>query len=256
MNNVNNQQLTQYLNELLMIDQYQDYAPNGLQVEGQETISKVVTGVTACQKLLDEAVERNADAILVHHGYFWKGESAQVIGMKYKRLKTLLENDINLLAYHLPLDGHIEYGNNRCLARRLDLTFQKEWPVKPGANIVMLGENNTPVCPAELGERIYQSLNRRPLIVGPDDQRLIRQVAWCTGAGQDFLPEVASQHDIDAFITGEVSERTTHIARELGVHFYSAGHHATERDGIRVLGEHIAQYFNIDVEFIDIANPV
>lgn len=256
MSYVTNQELTDYVNQLLMIDQYQDYAPNGLQVEGKNTIHKIVTGVTACQKLLDEAIKHQADAVMVHHGYFWKGEPAEMISMKYQRLSKLIKHDINLLAYHLPLDGHITYGNNICLAQRLDLTFQKEHPVKPGANIVMLGNNNSPVSPVEFGKRISQALNRTPLRVGSDDQRLIEKVAWCTGAGQDFLADVAYQNAIDAFITGEINERTTHIARELDVHFYSAGHHATERDGIRVLGDHIADKFNIDVEFIDIDNPV
>lgn len=256
MNQLSQSQLTHYLNELLAIDDYQDYAPNGLQVQGRSTINKIVTGVTACQALLDEAIDRQADAVLVHHGYFWKGEPAQVTDMKYQRLAKLLKHDINLLAYHLPLDGHRQYGNNICLAQRLDLTFEHEHPVKPGANIVMVGDNNTPTTPVEFGERISEALNRSTLRVGPENQNLIRRIAWCTGAGQDFLPEVACQNSIDAFITGEVNERTTHIARELGVHFYAAGHHATERDGIRVLGEHIADHFNINVEFVDIDNPV
>lgn len=256
MSQLSHHQLAQYLNELLAINSYQDYAPNGLQVEGKSTINKIVTGVTACQALLDEAVTRQADAVLVHHGYFWKGEPAPVTDMKCMRLATLLKHDINLFAYHLPLDGHRQYGNNICLAQRLDLTFEHEHPVKPGANIVMVGGNNTPTTPVDFAERISDNLSRSILHVGPDNQRLIRRVAWCTGAGQDFLPEVACQQSIDAFITGEINERTTHIARELGVHFYAAGHHATERDGIHMLGKHLAHHFKVDVEFVDIDNPV
>lgn len=257
MSHVSNQQLSQYINELLMIDQYQDYAPNGLQVEGSQSIRKIVTGVTASQELLEAAVKRGADAVLVHHGYFWKGEPEIITGMKYRRIATLMQHNMNLLAYHLPLDGHIKLGNNIGLAKRLDLKFKYEMPVKPGANIVMIGDNNSPVTAVQLGERIQQALGRQPLMLGPQASHgLVKKVAWCTGAGQDFLPQVCHYADIDAFITGEVSERTTHIARELGVYFYAAGHHATEKDGIKVLGEHIAHHFKVDVEFVDIDNPV
>ena len=218
-----NTELEQLINEKLNSAAISDYAPNGLQVEGKETVQKIVTGVTASQALLDEAVRLGADAVIVHHGYFWKGESPVIRGMKRNRLKTLLANDINLYGWHLPLDAHPELGNNAQLA-------------------------------ALLASWIEARLGRKPLWCGDTGPEVVQRVAWCTGGGQSFI-DSAARFGVDAFITGEVSEQTIHSAREQGLHFYAAGHHATERGGIRALSEWLNENTDLDVTFIDIPNP-
>lgn len=246
---MNNLALEQHLNQLLNVGEFHDCAPNGLQVEGKAEIQRVVTGVTACQALLDAALEKRADAILVHHGYFWKKDATTIRGMQRNRLKTLLSNDINLYGYHLPLDAHPELGNNAQLAKRLQIT--------PQGNIAPLlpfGEFSTPLSAADVIVRIEDHLQHSVLHSGDNAPSKIRRIAWCTGGGQSFI-EQAAVFGVDAFITGEVSEKTIHIAREMGIHFFAAGHHATERDGIRVLGEWLAQHHGLDVTFIDIDNP-
>ncbi|MCY7296382.1 Nif3-like dinuclear metal center hexameric protein [Alteromonas sp. a30] len=249
-----NKKLLSYLDELLIPWQFKDYCPNGLQVEGKSQVQKVVTGVTASQALIDAAIDINADAILVHHGYFWKGESAVVTGMKRNRLKALLENDINLYAYHLPLDAHPEFGNNAQLAKLLGI--QGNEPLERGnANsVVRHGRILNGISLSDFSHRVEQQLHRKPLVEasGPD---VIHSVAWCTGGGQSYI-ELAASNNIDLFITGEASEQTIHTAREMGIHFISAGHHATERYGAKALGEHLAAELELEVHFIDIPNPV
>ncbi|MDB6373437.1 type 2 GTP cyclohydrolase I [Photorhabdus bodei] len=242
--------LENVINRELKIDEFQDYAPNGLQVEGRAHIQRVVTGVTACQALLDEAVRHQADAIIVHHGYFWKNESAVIRGMKRNRLKTLLCNDINLYGYHLPLDAHPSLGNNAQLARLINAKVVGL--IEP---FVPHGEFEQPITPVELAARIEQALGRQALHIGDNAPAEIRTLAWCTGGGQSFIQQ-AAEFGVDAFITGEVSEQTVHIAREMGLHFYAAGHHATERYGVKALGEWLASHYGLDVTFIDIPNPV
>lgn len=242
--------LVALLNNTLNVSAFQDFSPNGLQVEGRKEIQKIVTGVTASQLLLDEAVKQNADAILVHHGYFWKGESPVITGIKQKRLKTLLTHDINLLAYHLPLDAHPELGNNAQLARLLNIEPIQQDPTA----IVWEGQFNTPITGVELRERIENTLQHAVLHSSYQAPALIKRVAWCSGGGQSFIEE-AAKRGVDAFISGEVSEKTIHIAREYGLHFYAAGHHATERYGIKALGEWLAKNYALDVMFIDIDNP-
>lgn len=252
---MNNLQLEKLLNEKLSPQLIKDYSPNGLQVEGAAEINVVVTGVTASQALIDKAVELNADALLVHHGYFWKGEPEPIRGMKGKRIRTLIKNDINLLGYHLPLDIHPELGNNAELARLLDIEVQGGLEGHP-QSVAMFGRFKLPLTGAQLAERINQALNRAPLHIAPDNaDKLIETVGWCTGGGQDYI-ELAAQHGLDAFISGEVSERTTYSARELDIHYFAAGHHATERYGIKALGEWLAAKHRLDVTFIDIDNPV
>jgi dinuclear metal center YbgI/SA1388 family protein len=252
---MNNLQLEKILNEKLTPQLIKDYAPNGLQVEGVDQIRKVVTGVTASQALIDRAVELNADALLVHHGYFWKGEPEPIRGMKGKRIRTLIKNDINLLGYHLPLDIHPELGNNAELARLLDIDVEGGLEGHP-QSVAMHGRLKSPLTGAEFADRINRVLNRKPLHIAPDyADKVIETVGWCTGGGQDFI-ELAVQHGLDAFISGEISERTTYSAREQGIHYFAAGHHATERYGIKALGEWLAQEHGLDVEFIDIDNPV
>ncbi|WP_413734687.1 type 2 GTP cyclohydrolase I [Sodalis sp. RH21] len=244
-----NIELEQLINELLNTTAFQDYAPNGLQVEGRGDVRRIVTGVTACQALLDAAVAHGADAVLAHHGYFWKNESPVVTGMKQRRLKTLLNNDINLYAWHLPLDAHPTLGNNAQLAAVLDITVKGQLdPLLPW------GELSPAVSPQELQRRLEMRLEREVLHCGDNAPAQISRLAWCSGGGQGFI-EQAARAGVDAFITGEVSEQTIHIAREMGLHFYAAGHHATERGGIKALGEWLARHHGLDVTFIDIANP-
>lgn len=241
-----------YLAKLLNIDAIHDYCPNGLQVEGRDDIRKIVTGVTACQSLLDQALNAGADAVLVHHGYFWKGESSVITGLKKRRLSTLIKHDMNLFAYHLPLDIHLELGNNQQLAKKLQFNVIDQVHID-GLPLLWRGELSTPVSGSEFNAKIANVLERKPLHIVAD--RHISQIAWCTGAAQDFI-EHAVALNVDAYLTGEVSERTVHTAREYDIHFFAAGHHATERYGIQALGDHLAQRFDLEHEFIDIENPV
>jgi len=245
-----NTELEQRVNQLLNTADFKDYAPNGLQVEGRSEIKKVITGVTACQALLDEAVRLKADAVLVHHGYFWKSEAPAIKGMKRQRLKTLLANDINLFGWHLPLDGHPEIGNNAQLAKLFGIEVKGEI-----ALLLPWGELKEPVSGDVFAQRISAALGREPLHCGDNAPALIRRVAWCSGGGQGYIDQAAA-FGVDAFISGEASEQTIHSAREQGLHFFAAGHHATERDGIKALGEWLAREHGLDVTFIDINNPV
>ncbi|WP_038177176.1 MULTISPECIES: Nif3-like dinuclear metal center hexameric protein [Vibrio] len=248
-------QLEKILNEKLSPQLIKDYAPNGLQVEGKPTIKRIVTGVTASQALIDKAVELNADALLVHHGYFWKGEPEPIRGMKGQRIRTLIKNDLNLFGYHLPLDIHPQLGNNAQLARLLDIQVEGGLEGHP-QSVAMYGRLDKPITGAELSAKINRVLNRAPLHIAPDNaDKLIETVGWCTGGGQDYI-ELAVKHGLDAFISGEISERTTYSAREQAIHYFAAGHHATERYGVKALGEWLASEHGLEVEFIDIDNPV
>lgn len=252
MSEINHLQLEKVLNELLNSQTIQDYAPNGLQVEGKKNIRKIVTGVTACQALLDYAVAQQADAVIVHHGYFWKNESPLLRGMKGQRIKTLMQHNINLYAYHLPLDLHPELGNNAQLAQRLSIVDLE--PLEDRSlSIPVYGRLTTPILASELQQKLTQLLHRSPLHCG-DPQQLISTVAICTGGGQDYI-DLAAEKNIDAFISGEISERTTHSAREQNIHYFSAGHHATERFGIQALGKWLKQQYQLDVEYKEIDNP-
>ena len=252
---MNNIQLESVLNELLSPHQIKDYCPNGLQVEGKPEVKKIITGVTASQELIDRAIEEQADALLVHHGYFWKGEPAEIRGMKYRRIKALIENGINLFAYHLPLDVHPTLGNNAKLAELLDIEVLGGLEEGNPNSVAIYGQLAQPLTGEELAARLSITLHREPLHIGDNAPKEIKTLGWCTGGGQDFI-ELAANKGLDAFISGEISERTVHISRELGIHYYSAGHHATERYGIKALGEYLSEKHNFDVIFIDIDNPV
>ncbi|MGE6107357.1 Nif3-like dinuclear metal center hexameric protein [Aeromonas sobria] len=252
---IRRQKLTNLLNTLLEPHAIKDYCPNGLQVEGRDEIRKIVTGVTASQALLDAAVAQGADAILVHHGYFWKGESEVITGMKQRRLKTLLSHDINLFAYHLPLDVHPELGNNAQLARLLDIQVRRGLEPWDKKSVAMVGKLAEPMSGEALAARIGERLGRTPLHCGESGPALIETVAWCTGGGQSYIT-LAAEQGIDAFISGEASEQTIHTAREMGMHFFAAGHHATERYGVKALGEWLAAEHGLEVIFVDIDNPV
>ncbi len=237
------------LDRWLTPENYQDYCPNGLQVEGRDDIRRIVSGVTASRALIDAAVAARADMILVHHGYFWKGEPQPITGMKKDRIKALLSHEISLVAYHLPLDDHPEYGNNRQLAAVLGI----ENP-RPLSGLLWQGELAAPLSAPAFAEHLADRLDRRPLHVGEGPGR-IQKIAWCTGAAQGFLP-MAVEAGVDAYISGEASEPTTHTARECGIHYYGAGHHATERYGVQALGQALAAEFGIEHRFIDCDNPV
>lgn len=250
---MNNLELEQLINQKLNSANISDYAPNGLQIEGKSNVQKIITGVTASQALIDYAVAQQADAILVHHGYFWKNENPCIRGMKGKRIKTLLQNDINMYGYHLPLDTHAELGNNTQLAKLLGIENLR--PLENGSfSIPVYGDLVETVSGEELAQCIEKALGRKPLFCGENAPHLIRTVGICTGGGQGYI-DLAATKGLDAFITGEVSEQTIHSAREQGIHFFAAGHHATERYGIKALGEWLAQEYGFEVEFKDIDNP-
>ena len=243
--------LNNYLNTLLQPERFSDYCSNGLQVEGKQEINKIVTGVTASMALLQAARRANADAILVHHGYFWRGEALPITGIKKHRIQFLLQHDINLFAYHLPLDAHAELGNNVMLAKRLGLQITGRAGEK---EMLLLAELKSPQPLQSLVNLIETKLNRKPQVIG-DLNKPIQKIALCTGAAQGYI-EQAVAAGVDAYISGEISEQTVHVAIESGVSYISAGHHATERYGIQALGEHLAHKFDLQHEFIDIDNPV
>ncbi|MBF0658891.1 Nif3-like dinuclear metal center hexameric protein [Psychrobacter sp. NG25] len=254
--------LTQFCDDYLSANAFKDYAPNGLQVDGGRPIQRIVTGVTACEALIDAAIADNADAIMVHHGYFWKGEPATITGMKGRRIRKLMQHGISMIGYHLPLDAHPIVGNNAMLAEILDLTITG--PLYP-AESHPVGNITTciPQSADDLITKIAQALGRTPLHIAAEyhkdsssktSNRLIERVGICTGGAQDMI-EQAALMGCDAFISGEISERTTHIARELGIDYFACGHHATERGGIQALGKVVSQEFGVPVTFIDIDNP-
>lgn len=247
-------EIEKYTNAYLKIRQYKDYCPNGLQVEGKREVSKIVCGVTACLDLIDAAIAENADALLVHHGYFWRGESPAIVGMKAQRIHRLLDSGISLLAYHLPLDAHLEVGNNVQLAQVLGMTFEGILDEDSPRPIAIRCSLDKAFTAEALADHIGKALHRQPLLIGKRDAS-IQTVGLCTGAAQDYI-EHAVRYGLDAFVSGEVSERTTHIAREEGICYYAAGHHATERYGVQALAQHLSQKFGLESQFIDIENPV
>lgn len=230
-----------------------DYCPNGLQVEGRPQVRRIVSGVTASQALVDAAVAAEADVLLVHHGYFWKGENPCVTGMKQRRLKTLLAHDISLLAYHLPLDLHPEVGNNVQLARQLQITV--EGPLEPGnpRSVGLVGSLAEPLSAVDFARRVARVLGREPLLV--EGTELVRRVGWCTGGGQGYIDQAIAA-GVDLYLSGEASEQTFHSARENGISFIAAGHHATERYGVQALGEYLARRFALEHLYIDCPNPI
>lgn len=241
------------LDNYLQIQDFKDYCPNGLQVEGKSQIKKIVTGVTASQALIEKALASKADALLVHHGYFWKGEAQPLVGMKGKRVATLMRNDISLIAYHLPLDAHPKLGNNQQLAEVMG------WKVtgvmdSPSWPLGLVGELVEPLAAKDFSEQLTKTLGQQPLHLA-GHERQIKTLAWCTGSAEGGIYR-AAELGVDAYISGEVSEQTLHAAQELGIDYFAAGHHATERYGVKALGEWIASKWQVDCEFIDLPNPV
>jgi dinuclear metal center YbgI/SA1388 family protein len=247
-------ELVRYSDQYLDAASFRDYCPNGLQVEGRGEVRRLVSGVTASLALIEAAIEADADALLVHHGYFWKGEDARVTGMKQRRLSMLLRHDISLLAYHLPLDAHETVGNNAQLARHLGLTVQGRSGEPGGPQLLFLGAPETPLTAVAFGAHIENRLGRRPQHI-PGSATRIERLAWCTGAAQGYIEQAVAQ-GVDAFMSGEISEPTVHVARECGIHYFAAGHHATERYGVQALGAHLAERFGLEHRFIEIENPV
>ncbi|ERL54763.1 Nif3-like dinuclear metal center hexameric protein [Psychrobacter aquaticus] len=259
------QELTQFCDDYLSAGAFKDYAPNGLQVDGGRAVQRIITGVTACEALIDAAIAANADTIMVHHGYFWKGEPAPITGMKGRRIRKLMQHGISMIGYHLPLDAHPVVGNNAKLAEMLDMNITGAlYPSEshPVGNISTCIPQNADSLIAQITKALgrtplhisanYAHVNSNAITKGND--KLIERVGICTGGAQDMI-EQAAVMGCDAFISGEISERTTHIARELGIDYFACGHHATERGGIQALGDIIAQQFGLPVTFIDIDNP-
>ena len=243
--------LDDYLADFLQVHDFRDYCPNGLQVEGRVEIKRIVTGVTASAALIEAAVADGADALIVHHGYFWRGEDARITGMRRRRIGLLFEHELNLFAYHLPLDAHPEIGNNAALARQLGVTQTQRFGEQDIAALGTLADGSTV---ASFTQTISEKLGRAPLVIG-DASRPLRRIAWCTGGAQGLF-EQAIALGVDAYISGEISEQTVHLARESGVAYIAAGHHATERYGVQALGAHLAQRFGLEHQFIEIENPV
>jgi len=247
---IHRDELSTQLQALLEADRFRDYGPNGLQVEGRPEIHKLVSGVTASLALIEAAAEAEADAILVHHGLFWRGQDGRVTGWMKRRLQLLLAHEINLYAYHLPLDAHPEWGNNAQLGLKLKLTVDGRFGDQ---DLGFLGVPAQPLTVAALTALLQYRLGRAPVVV-EGDGRPIRRVAWCTGGAQGYF-EAAIAAGADAFLTGEISEPQAHYARETGVAYFACGHHATERFGAAALGAAVAERFALDHQFIDIDNP-
>ncbi|MFH1603315.1 MAG: Nif3-like dinuclear metal center hexameric protein [Pseudomonadota bacterium] len=245
------EELNRYLDGLLEVSRFRDYCPNGLQVEGRGEIRRIVSGVTASLDLLEAALVKGADAVLVHHGYFWKGEDPCLTGARRARIALLIEHKLNLFAYHLPLDAHAEFGNNAQLGRRLGLIETGRFADQ---EIGMRGTLQTPLRLDAFALRVRDRLGREPLVIG-DPAMQVREIAWCTGGAQGYFEE-AIKLGPDAYICGEISEQHVHLARESGVAFIAAGHHATEKYGVQALGEHLAAGLGLEHHYIDVPNPV
>ncbi len=244
-------ELARYLDQLLDVSRVRDYCPNGLQVEGRETVGKLICGVTASMAMIEAAADAGADALLVHHGYFWRGEDPRLVGTRKRRIEALFAAGLNLYAYHLPLDLHPDLGNNAQLARRLGFAGEGRTGEQ---DLVWYGAVEGAPTLDDLARRIGRALGRPPLVIG-DGARTVRRAAWCTGGAQNYF-EAALPLGVDVYVTGEISEQHVHLARESGVAFIAAGHHATERYGVQALGAHLSERFGLEHRYIDIDNPV
>lgn len=260
---INRQELVSYLHQYLSCDDFNDYAPNGLQVEGDDAIQLVCTAVTASTKVIEEAVRLKANALLVHHGFFWRGEKSVITGIKRQRIGALLHANMSLLAYHLPLDCHLIVGNNACLGKLFPMITEsiQSHTVNNNSHLLWSGELEEAKSVDELKTYFNKIFERIPLHLASNTDsskaqyKTIKKIAWCTGAAQDFIEE-AKALGVDAYISGEVSERTFYQAEELDIHYFACGHHATERFGIQALGVHLAEKFDLKHQFIDCNNPV
>ena len=247
-------EIIQWCNQTLKTHEFKDYAPNGLQIEGNAEVKKILCAVTASQDAIDAAIEQNADLLLVHHGYFWKGEPYPITGMRGKRIKALIQHDISLVGYHLPLDAHPTLGNNVAIAEILGLEHLEALDPSERYPIGNIGYLKTAMQPEAFKVLLTEKLGFDTIHLNAD-KNTIQKVGFCTGAAQDFISK-AAQMDCDAFISGEVSERTFYEAKELNVHYFACGHHATERYGIQRLAQAISEQFNIEYSYFELNNPI
>lgn len=248
------QDIIQWCDQTLKSPEFKDYAPNGLQIEGKTEVHKILAAVTASQDAIDAAIRENADLLLVHHGYFWKGEAYPITGMRGKRIKSLIQHDISLLAYHLPLDSHPSLGNNAAIADLLKLERIEALDPSERHPIGNIGYLNQPMPVEEFKKFVSEKL-KFDVTHLPADKNMIEKVGFCTGGAQDFIVKAAEQ-GCDAYISGEVSERTFYEAKELGVHYFACGHHATERYGVQRLGQAISEQFDIEYVYFELNNPI
>lgn len=247
-------ELDAYLKSYLNVSRFEDYAPNGLQIEGKEDIQVICTAVSASLSTISKAIEYQADALLVHHGFFWRGELPTLVGIKRSRIAALLKHDLNLFAFHLPLDCHLDIGNNACIGRLLDVQEVRSYRQGKNEDLLWSGMFRAPVTPEALTTLLTNTFHRLPMHLNAS-KPLIQRIAWCSGAAQDFIEEAASL-GVDAYLSGEVSERTYYQAKEHNIHYFACGHHATERLGVLSLGEHLKVTHGFEHHFIDEMNPI
>lgn len=250
---ISRNELIQYLDAFLDSKPVKDYCPNGLQVEGTDTVSHIVCGVTASLELIEAAAERNADVLLVHHGIIWGSRPTPITRSFHKRVKALIEANINLVGYHLPLDRHMDVGNSATVAQRLNLNNLEPFCNHGGITVGAKGTITEALDLTTFGEKIASALDTQPILVSGGDHP-IQRVGIVTGAADKDLPQGVDE-GLDCYVTGEISEYVMHYAKEEGIHFIAAGHHATERYGVQALGKHLESRFGVSWEFIDFPNP-
>ncbi|WP_445116256.1 Nif3-like dinuclear metal center hexameric protein [Acinetobacter sp. WZC-1] len=243
-----------WCDQTLKSSEFKDYAPNGLQIEGRAEIKKILCAVTAAQEAIDAAILQNADLLLVHHGYFWKGEAPEITGMRGKRIRRLIQQDISLVAYHLPLDSHPTLGNNAAIAEILELDNIGALDPAERNPIGNIGYLKHAMTPTDFRQYLTERLGFNAIHL-PAEKEFIQKIGFCTGGAQDFISKAAHQQ-CDAYISGEVSERTFYEARELNVHYYACGHHATEKYGVQRLAAALAEQFNIEFSYFELNNPI
>lgn len=251
---ISRDELVAFLEDYLACSAFNDYAPNGLQIEGKSDIHRICTAVTASQDVIKRANELNADALIVHHGFFWRGEEAVLTGMKRDRVASIITHHLNLLAYHLPLDCHHELGNNVRIGELLEVHDMKAHHAGNTANLLWAGQFESSIAPTKFIHQLSHLFQRKPLHIAGSNKP-IKRIAWCSGGAQDFIVD-AHRLGVDAYISGEISERTYYQALELGLHYYACGHHATERFGVQALGELVCDRFGVAHHFLDSDNPV
>lgn len=246
--------IIKWCNQTLKTNEFKDYAPNGLQIEGKSEVKRILCAVTASQEAIDAAIAQQADLLLVHHGYFWKGEPYPITGMRGKRIKSLIQHDISLLAYHLPLDSHPTLGNNAAIAEILQLENIENLNPTERHPIGNIGYLAHPMSPEDFKQYLTEKLGFDSIHLNAE-KKSIQKIGFCTGAAQDFITQ-AAEMDCDAYISGEVSERTFYEATELDIHYYACGHHATERYGVQRLAKAISEQFEIECSYYELNNPI
>lgn len=247
-------EIIQWCDQTLKSHEFKDYAPNGLQIEGTSEVKKILCAVTASQTAIDAAIAYGADLLLVHHGYFWKGEPYPITGMRGKRIKSLIQHDISLVGYHLPLDSHPTIGNNAAIADLLELEHIEALDPNERNPIGNIGYLKSAMSPEVFKQFASEKLGFDAIHL-PADKTSIQKVGFCTGGAQDYIKKAADQ-DCDAYMSGEVSERTFYEAQELNVHYYACGHHATEKYGVQRLAKAISEQFNIEYSYFELNNPI